>query len=301
MKEKVIWRLCLLAVLAMTVGCQSDDEEEFVPGREQPFSAMIPENVVTGFERMGLQGEWTLQKSRFENAPQFTEPVKVFFYPDGTAFVYVPDDFDYFMESGKYTYNTYSRKNCIYDGVAFKLRKGDKVYTGGMAFNSLHIYKPDDADWKMGMVCDYHRERTTENEIPFFFNDLAHNYGWGLEQSEMAIHSINSMDEFRSLVNIESELPQIDFNRYTLVLGWYFNRDRKFTFDKLDIIKSDSEYLFKVHLNYVDVSYGITGSMGCVIDYTDSFVLIWRLMPKFEKESVRLEVEETPEEENTYE
>ena len=293
------WGIALLAFMAVTVSCGSDDEESFEPSPYDPKCIKLTEEMLTGFEYMGLLGEWTLQKSRFENAPQFTEPVKVFFYPDGTAFVYVPDDFDYFMESGKYTY-TYSRKNCIYDGVAFKLRKGDKVYTGGMTFNSLHIYKPDDADWKMGMVCDYHRERTTENEIPFFFNDLAHNYGWGLEQSEMAIHSINSMDELRSLVNIESELPQIDFNRYTLVLGWYFNRDRKFTFDKLDIIKSDSEYLFKVHLNYVDVSYGITGSMGCVIDYTDSFVLIWRLMPKFEGGDVTLQVEDTPFEKSIY-
>ena len=284
MKIKEIGAFILMALLTTTVGCQNDEEEDYKPSPSNTSRIVITDEMRTGFEPMRLLGEWTLQKSQFKNAPQFTEPVKIYFYPDNKAYVDVPEDFDYFMESGVYSY-TYKPKNSWCDSSYFELRKGNKVYTGNMTMNYLLLNKPADAGFFMKLVCEYSREQSPDNAIPHFFNHLASNPQMIAESRNEHILAINNMEEFKAAIKTETELPQIDFSRYTLVIGWIYYPTKELTFEKLEIQNDAGECKFKVRISSKDKT-------GCVIGGIDSYVLIWRLFPKFEGDNVSMEVED---------
>ena len=99
------------------------------------------------------------------------------------------------------------------------------------------------------------------------------------------ILAINNMEEFKAAIKTETELPQIDFSRYTLVIGWIYYPTKELTFEKLEIQNDAGEYKFKVRISSKDKT-------GCVIGGIDSYVLIWRLFPKFEGDNVSMEVED---------
>lgn len=292
MRKKMYWGIALLAFMAVTVSCSSDDEESFEPSPYDPKCIKLTEEMLTGFEYMGLLGEWTLQASKIEMAPKFTEPVKIFFYSSGMAMVEVPEDFGYFLEPGMYSY-TVERRHNSYDSLGFTLKKGDKVYTGGMGLNSLHINRPESVDFKMGSLCNYNREQTTENEIPYFFYDLVFNLNWLDGARGEEIHAVNNMEELRAVIHCDCVLPQIDFSRYTLVMGWYYDHNKELVLDKLEIENRTGGYDFKMCVSSLMYT-------GCVIGGLGSFVMFWRLLPKFEGGDVTLQVEDTPFEKSIY-
>ena len=285
MRKKMYWGIALLAFMTVTVSCGSDDDESFEPSPYDPKCIKLTEEMLTGFEYMGLLGEWTLQASKFEMAPKFTEPVKIFFYSSGMAMVEVPEDFGYFLEPGMYSY-TVERRHRSYDSLGFTLKKGNQEYTGGMGLNYLRIDKPKSADFKMSYLCEYARERTAENEIPYFFYDLVQNLNWLDGARNEEIHAVNDMEELRVLIHNDCVLPQIDFNRYTLVMGWYFDFDKLLVLDKLEIENRTGGYDFKMCISSQRHS-------GCGSSGLEGYVFFWRLLPKFEGGDVTLQMEET--------
>ena len=280
------WGIALLATMAMTIGCQKDDEEEYTPTTVDLKSAKLTEEMRTGFEFMGLLGEWTIKDKHRREQPEMSSPVKLYFHESGQVLVEVPDNLDYFLKSGIYTYTFEPIVVGSCGGGRVQLKRGNETIEGSVLLNELSFRVEDRI---MKMINSFTRERTIENDIPFFFGwkeALPFISGDSEHQNEYGrLHVVNSQEELKHIYYGDEELPQIDFNRYTLIVAWVHDSSKDMTLDKVELKKNGQGYDF-------NLSMTSKKHYGCVVGY-ENHLMPWRLYPKLDSNNVSLHVEET--------
>ena len=92
---------------------------------------------------------------------------------------------------------------------------------------------------------------------------------------------INSEQEFREAYKGDKELPDVDFSKYTLVVGRSWDNDTSYFFDDFEMVDKGDSYQLDLTLNHnVHPDYG---AFCVVVD-----IFFWRLYPKMESKPVSL-------------
>ena len=132
-------------------------------------------------------------------------------------------------------------------------------------------------------------QQETTDPLALFFRDELHGPYWdnnNIEHKTFFNHGnydeervliINSREEFQSAYMGTNTLPEVDFSRYTLVLGRTWGNDTSCFLDKI-ILRDTSAYyeLDAKLLHYVDI-----GAYSVVVN-----IYYWRLYPKLEKKNI---------------
>ena len=142
-----------------------------------------------------------------------------------------------------------------------------------------------------GIVYEGHKQQAIDESDPLsvFFGEELHNPRWDgygnefktfFEQGEWndeSILVINSQEEFQKVYMGTKELPSVDFNLYTLIIGRTWGNDSSYKLDKIILRDKGANYELETKLNhYVD-----WGALTAI-----QTIFYWHLYPKLAPKAI---------------
>ena len=127
-----------------------------------------------------------------------------------------------------------------------------------------------------------------DDSVKDFFNDyIGRNGVWdkfhGFVLGENAYTSchffVNSPDELQSLYVGEKELPDIDFSKYTLLMGQEFEGNTGYCANELKLKSKGGKYLLEIYTEVPDLQYHAYGAMA-----------YWGIYPKLKTKDLEVKV-----------
>lgn len=128
------------------------------------------------------------------------------------------------------------------------------------------------------------------DEISSFFNSEFSSTGSnvflvGLDKDEDQYRIIKSREELKAIYSGDKELPEIDFQQYTLIMGWkVFPEGGHVLFGQQAISISEDLLMINLYVNHLDAGY-------CVLEE----ICFWALYPKCQAKEVSINVVEVEE------
>ena len=118
-----------------------------------------------------------------------------------------------------------------------------------------------------------------------FYNDfgVASSTFFGeLEWDAQPCYLINSMEEFRAVYQGNKQLPEVDFTRYSVLVGRTYRIDGSESLRSFSLVDEGDHYLMAiVILRNINPNYGYTCDIG------DLFY--WNIYPKLETKPITIE------------
>ena len=118
-----------------------------------------------------------------------------------------------------------------------------------------------------------------------FYNDfgVASSTFFGeLEWDAQPCYLINSMEEFRAAYQGDEQLPEVDFDRYSVLVGRTYRIDGSESLRSFSLVDEGDHYLMAiVILRNINPNYGYTCDIG------DLFY--WNIYPKLETKPITIE------------
>ena len=253
------------------------------------LKSMSPEEMVKrGFRLMGLQGSWTMETFSLRTSQHIDEGITFTFDEEGTLKVENLLGTDYLLPAGNYSYvdNLDDETRLTIDGTKYvSYVRGNTLYIG-----TIGGYI-EDKDYNA--LCYLHRQRTAQNEIPYFFAEELNDPVWDSHgerigggfidsmtvhfRDKEAFYVVNSKQELERIYNGKTPIPDIDFSSYTLLLGFVYLNDSSYHLSDIGLRDSGNQYALDVSvLHYVH--------QGAFFGITKGYY--WRLYPKLDKEVV---------------
>lgn len=123
-------------------------------------------------------------------------------------------------------------------------------------------------------------------EVQAFFNErISGEYGYGYDigfslgdRTKCVV--IDNMDEFRDIAPVGIDLPKIDFDKHTLIIGCVILGGYIYDFISQKIYSESDRIILSLEFNYID---------GISLD-EDVFYAFWGLYPKLPDREIELDV-----------
>lgn len=137
--------------------------------------------------------------------------------------------------------------------MVWATKKGNENYE--FTSNAIYIWqraKGDEGEL-IGPVAEIPADEVPDNIKTYFGNyidgDYEARHKVGLDLEENTCYFINSMDEFFRLQEYMHLYPNIDFGKYTLILGSFRLHNLQYHFEKLEMTEYEDHYLLKVYFS----------------------------------------------------
>ena len=274
----MLWGIALLAIMAVTVGCWSDDYE--IDSRVANFveSTSYTEEMLTGLKTLNIQGEWDLVSLYGEGIEDFGEHASLFFNDRHQVRVITAGNDKFILPTGVYPYS--------FDEQNYELKIENKVFRCYVGGTELYIGSLVN---EHGFSLNFNRISSENNIVPVFFERRMSGRYFPRQDNHDAIvfpklYVLNSREELAAFYEDKvEELPPIDFDRYTLLLGYVYLASRSTYPTEMDLREEDGKYYYTIHLTK-DLKVAVTCDT-----WTYYF---WRLYPKLHSNDVEVEITE---------
>ena len=243
------------------------------------------EKIKTGFMSMPLKDCWDMETILQHQFIRLDKGITYTF--DGKGKLKVENLLnvkDYLVSVGDHTYDDSNISSQ-------KLLIDNQEFGASILGNILTIW--DVKDSYNNISCSFHRQRTSQNEIPYFFaeelntpgvNSKGQRVGGGFYDALTTdpngewekFYVINSQKELQGIYNGNTAMPTIDFSRYTLLIGFtsHFHADNISEPIGVHVRDAGEEYVLDVPVTHYASPYS---------QILDTKAYYWRLFPKFQK------------------
>ena len=280
MNKKNYLGMALLAVMLTAVSCGSDEDEIDPAVKNFVESTTFTDEELTGFEPLGIQGEWEMPTYYVIEGgiggiggTATEKSATLFFNNQGKVRVLASDDDAFFKPTGVYDYSFNPKESMLtIDGTLFH---------ANIQYGYLNIHYPyDSQQYGRGLK----RKATNQTAVADFFDFYLKDRYFAMADSivegqHYSLNVVNSQEELQKLYSGDMKLPDIDFNRYTLLMGYIFFPSRGTYPSSFELTEKDGQYTYDIRLvtNLQD--------MNTCDAWTYYY---WRLYPKLSSKEVKV-------------